>query len=172
MDVRETRGVGNNGISDKRLVGRVSRQRRVKVRRRMARMRLWRRAESIARLDTRSPAPHENLFDTPPALAYFATLQRIKTRHQTRVLDHERHELGGVATNVEELEAIVLDKLLKGSVGGDADAVAVGIAEGLAEGDKGLDVAAGADDLDDNVELRRRRLAGEAAEAGRDVRGR
>lgn len=54
-------------------------------------------------------------------------------------------------------------------MGGDADAVAVGVAQRLAEGDKGLDVAAGADNLDDNVERRRRRLAGLTAEAGRDV---
>lgn len=109
------------------------------------------------------------MLDASSPLAHLAALEGVKARHEPRILDHEGHELGGVAANVEELEAILLDKRLKRGVGGDADAVAVGVAQRLAEGDKGLDVAAGADNLDDNVECRRRRLSGLTAEAGRDV---
>lgn len=47
--------------------------------------------------------------------------------------------------------------------------MAVSSLEDLAKSHKGLHVAAGADDLDDDVEAGRRGLAGDAAEGGRDV---
>lgn len=170
MDMCKAGRVRNDGIGDKGPFCRVARHvLRRTTQRRIPRVRLRWRPCSISRLDARPPAAHENLFDTPSSLAHLAALERVKARHEPRVLDHEGHELGGIAANVEELEPVLLDKRLKRGVGGDADAVAVGVAQRLAECDKGLDVAAGADNLDDNVEGRWRRLAGLAAKAGWDV---
>lgn len=71
------------------------------------------------------------------------------------MLHHESHELGGITTNVEEVKAVLLDKGLKGGVGSNADAVAVGVLQYLPQGNEGLDITARADDLNDNVKARR-----------------
>jgi len=51
-------------------------------------------------------------------------------------------------------------------------AVTISVAEDLTEGDKRLDIASRADDLDDDVEFGGWCLAGEATQAWRDVRRR
>lgn len=129
----------------------------------------WRRSEPVSSFDTRPPAAHEHLLDTLAPLCNLAALQSIDTRHQAGVLDHEGHELSGVAPDAEELEAILLDERLKGRMGGDADSVAVCVLEDLAEGDKGLDVTSRANNLDDDVELRGRGLTRLATKTRGDV---
>lgn len=88
------------------------------------------------------------------------------------MFDHEGHELGWVSSDIEELEIIFLDKFLKGRVGSYADSMTVCFLEDFSQGDKRLDITSRTDDLDDNVELGRRGLAGETTETGRDVGGR
>lgn len=58
------------------------------------------------------------------------------------MLDHEGHELGGVAADAKELKLILFDKRLKCGMGGYANAVAVGIFQNLAKSNEGLDVTA------------------------------
>lgn len=88
------------------------------------------------------------------------------------MLHHEGHELGGVATNTEEVEVILFHEGLKDGVGGNANAVTIGVPQYLAQGDERLDIATRADNLNDNVEAGRRLLARLTAEARRNIGGR
>lgn len=135
-------------------------------------MRARRRSQPFTCLDTRPPAAKEDLLDALASFGDLAALEGVDAGHEARVLDHEGHKLGGVASDVEELELILLDKGLKGRMSGDAHAVAVGIFEDLSQGDEGLDVTPRSNNLDDDIELRRGRLSRLATKARRDVGGR
>src|SRR5699024_6930047 len=92
------------------------------------------------------------------ALANLAGPDRLQRGDHARVLDHEGHELRGVAANGKELETrLPLHEVPKRRVRGDADAVAVLLLEHLADLEERLDVAPRADDHDDDVEARLRR---------------
>lgn len=119
-----------------------------------------RRPQAITGFDARSPATHDNLFDALSAFGDLPSLQRVETGHQAGILDHEGHELGGISPNSKEFQAILLDKLLKGSVGSNSNAMAVRILKYLTERNEGLDIAARPHDLYDNIQPGWRSLAG------------
>jgi hypothetical protein len=85
------------------------------------------------------------------------------------MFDHEGHELSGVSSDAEELQTILLNEVLKSRMGGDANTMTVRLFQDLAEGNKGLDIAAGANDLDNNIELWWRVLTRSPTKAWRNV---
>lgn len=131
------------------------------------RPRCW--AEAIASLDTRAPAADKHGGYAFASLADLATLDGIESRHQTWVLHHERHEFGGVTSNTEELQPILLDKVLESRVSSDANPMAVCVLQDLAQSNERLDIAAGADNLNDNIQLGRRLLPGLTTETWRNI---
>lgn len=60
-------------------------------------------AGAITSLDARSPTALHHAGNLTSSLPYIAAAQGIKARHEAGVLYHERHQLGGIATDVEEL---------------------------------------------------------------------
>lgn len=124
-------------------------------------------AGAVAGLDAGAPSAQQHVPHVLAAAGDVAGAQAVDAGNEAGVLDHEGHELAGIAAEGKEFEAVVLDERLEGGVGGDAHAVAVALAQHLAEGDEGLHVAAGADDLDQDVERR-----GVGGELGREVGGR
>lgn len=167
--MRKTRRVRDNSIGNKRRLGRITRHIKGRVNWCILRMRSRSRTQPIPRLYAGSPAAHQDFLDALASLADLSALDGVEPRHEAWVLDHKGHELGRVAADAEELQAILLHKGLKRSMRGYANAVAVRLLEGLAEGHKRLDVAPRADNLDDDIQTRRGCLTGEAAEAGRDI---
>lgn len=111
-------------------------------------------AQAVAGLDAAAPAAIHDLRHLLPTLANITGLDALSVGQQARVADHVGHEGLGVTADAEELDALLLDKVLENGVGADADPVAVGAGEDLGNGDKGLDVAAGADNVDGDVEAR------------------
>lgn len=73
-------------------------------------------------------------------------------RHQAWVPHHKRHQLGRITADIEELETRMLNRFAKGEMCGETNAMTVGF-EDFAQRKEGLNVAAGADDLDDDVEF-------------------
>jgi hypothetical protein len=107
--------------------------------------------------------------NTLPSLAHFPASDGIEPWHEAGVLDHEGHEFGGVASNVEKFESILLHKFLKRSMCRYSNAMAVGIFEYLAQRDKWLNITSRTDDLDDDIELRGRGLARQTTQTRWDV---
>ena len=85
----------------------------------------WGRAQPFPRLNARSPAAEDNLLDALSPLGDLTVLQSVEARHEARVLDHECHELGGISTNAEEFQIILLNELLKDRMGSDTNPVAI-----------------------------------------------
>jgi hypothetical protein len=169
VNMRETRWVRDDGIGNERLCARVERRRMLQVQRLILLAgRRW-RSEAISRLDTRSPTALEDLLHPFSPLGDLAALQCIEAGHQAGILDHEGHELGRIAADAEELQSVLLDELLESRVSGNANPVAVRLGKNFAQGHEGLDVAARADDLNDDIKTRRRDLPRLTAEAGGDV---
>lgn len=129
----------------------------------------WWRTESVSSFDTRSPTPHKNFLNTFSAFAYFATCDGIKTRHETRVFDHECHQFSRVATNTEELETILLNKGLESRVSSYSDSMSVSVLENLSQSDKGLNISARSHNLDDDIEFGWWCLSGQTSQARRDI---
>ena len=59
-----------------------------------------------------------------------------------------------LSPNVEVLQAILFDKLLEGAMCGKTHSMVISIFEDEAKGDEGLNVSAGTDHLNDDVEGR------------------
>lgn len=57
---------------------------------------------SVASFVTRSPAALNVLRNISSSLRDITTHNTPKPGHQARILDHESHQFGGVATNTEE----------------------------------------------------------------------
>lgn len=171
VDVRKARGVGNDGVGDKGLLSLVSRQSSRKIKGLVATVWLEGWPGAVARLDARPPTPEQHFLNAPAPLADLAALESVNPGHESGVLDHEGHELGRIAPNAKELEVILENEVLEGCMGRDADAMAVVVLENLAKSDKGLDIAAGTDNLNDDVEGRRKIVrAGFGPQAGWQVR--
>lgn len=110
----------------------------------------------ISIIGARSPASIDDLSHTFFSLPNVAILERLQPWNQTRVLHHEGHQLGWVTANVEELEAVLLYKLLEGTVSREADSMPILVLEDLAEGNKWLYITTRAHHLDHNVQWKRR----------------
>ena len=171
VNMRKAWRVCDDGIGHKRSIACIARKILVRVESSTSGMRLWCRPKTIASFDTRAPAADQHLSDALTTLADLAILESIESWHQAGMLDHERHKLRGVSSYAEELEAVLLDEALKDGVGGDADAVAIGVPEDLAESDERLDITSRSNNLNDNIEFGWRRLSWFAAETGWDVAG-
>lgn len=101
--------------------------------------------------DTRAPAALEHLGHHPPLLLDVTGAQALHARDEPRVLHHVRHQVRGIAADGEELQPRRAHKVTEDAMRSDSHPVAV--AEELAaEGDKGLDIAAASNHLDDDVE--------------------
>jgi hypothetical protein len=131
-----------------------------------------RRSRAITGFDAGPPAAPENLFDALPALRNLSAGDGIESGHQSRVLDHEGHQLRRVAADAEELEPVLLDEFLKGGMRGNAHAMSVGVPQDLPEGHEWLYITSRSNNLYHDVELWRRRLPSLAAKTWRDVRRR
>lgn len=128
MDVCETGRIGNDGVGNER-----------------------NRGDGI-RLDTRRPAAMQHLLHHLALLLDVAGAEALHARDQGRVAHHVCHQLGGIATDGEELEAGSSHKRGEYIMGGQSYAMAV-LLELVAQRDERLYVAAATDDLYDNVEL-------------------
>lgn len=128
MDVCETGRIGNDGVGDE-----------------------WDRGDRV-RLDTRRPAAVQHLLHHLALLLDVAGAEALHARDQRRVAHHVRHQLGGIATDGEELEAGSSHERGKYIVSGQSYTVAV-LLKLVAQGDERLYVSAATDDLYDNVEL-------------------
>jgi len=109
-------------------------------------------SSAVAGLIARPPKSRHhtaNLFAPSPNVS---TPQRIEAGHQAGVLDHESHELGRIPTDIEEFEAVVLDKISEDGMGSKAHSMMVLLPEHLSKRNKGLCIAAGADDVYDDIE--------------------
>jgi len=109
-------------------------------------------SETVSCLDARPPCAAQNLGYAFSPLAHVAAAQRVKTRHQARIFDHEGHELGRVTANAEELQAILDDEVLEGRMCRQSHAMPVRRLQHLAQRDKGLYITPRSDDLYDDVE--------------------
>src|ERR1700760_774333 len=72
---------------------------------------------TITSLETGSPASTDHFCNASSACANVARPHCIKTRHEARIFHHERHELGGVTSNGEEFETILLHEFFEGWMG-------------------------------------------------------
>ena len=88
------------------------------------------------------------------------------------MLDHESHEFGGIAADAEKFQPILFDEPLEGGVRCYTYTVPVGVPQYLAQRNEGLDIAARAHDLYNNVQSRRWRLPRVATKTRRNVGGR
>jgi hypothetical protein len=163
MNMAKAGWIRDNSVGHKRPVPGVTRQRVPLIHGHVSLVWQRRDTHAVASLDTRPPAPRDNLLDLLAALLDIAALERVEARHQPGVLDHEGHQLRRVSADVEELEPILLDERPEVGVGRYANTVAVRVAEHLAQGHKGLHVASRSNDLDHHVQARRGCLAGQTA---------
>lgn len=171
MDMSEARRVSDDCISNKRLAPIIQQiQRRRRQIQRALLLRSRRRAQTIARLDAGSPAPDQHVRDALATPRHLAALDGIEAGGEARMLDHEGHELGRVAADAEELEAILLHEGLKGGMCCYTDPMAVGISQHLAQGHKGLDISPRAHDLNHDIQAGRGLLARLTTKTGRDIR--
>ncbi len=169
MDVGEARGVRNDSVGHERPDARCPGKHEALIDGFVSPVLGRSDAHAVAGLDAGAPASHEDLLDLLAAALDVAALEGVQARHQAGVLDHEGHQLSWVSADVEELEPVLLDKRFEVGMGGHSHAVAVCVAEDLAQGDEGLDIASRPDDLDDHIQARGWCLAGKTAETGGDV---
>lgn len=78
--------------------------------------------------------------------------QRAVAWQQAGVSNHERHQLLWVAANIEELKAMLLDKLLENAMGRYANSVTVIAVQNEAESDEWLHVSSGPNNLNGDME--------------------
>jgi len=169
VDVGKARGVRDDGVGHERPDARGSGEHEALVDGLVSPVLGRGDAHAVAGLDAGAPATHEDLLDFLAAALDVAALEGVQAGHEARVLDHEGHQLGGIAADVEELEPVLLDEGLEVGVGGNTHAVSVGVAEDLAQGNEGLNIASGPNDLDDHIQAWGRRLAGKTTQARGDV---
>ena len=96
----------------------------------------------------------ENFSHALASLAHVAGLQGLHPWNETRILNHEGHQLGRVAANIEKFQAVFLDELLKRPMCGQADAVAVCRFQYLPQSHEWLYVSSRSNDMYDDVEWR------------------
>lgn len=109
---------------------------------------------AIAHLEAGSPTPIEYLLHLPTSLLDRTTPNRAHIGKQPGILDHECHQLRGIATDMEELELSIEDKFSKSQMRGETDPMPMSL-EFLSQSDKWLNVPAGSNHLDDDVEMQR-----------------
>jgi hypothetical protein len=129
-------------------------------------------AEPVSRLDTRSPCAAQNLRNAFPPFPNVAASQCVEARHETRILDHERHELSGIAANAEELKSILDNEVFEVRVCCETYSVAVCLLEHYAERNKWLHISSRSNYLYDDVQGWGRVLSWCASEKFWDIRGR
>lgn len=104
------------------------------------------------RVDAASPATVQHLLNHLPLTFDVNLTETLHVGDQPGVLDHVRHEYGGVASDRIESEAGLPNKVLEHVMRCQTDTVAM-LLQFVAQSDERLDVAPAADDLDDDVEL-------------------
>lgn len=109
-------------------------------------------SSTISGLDTTPPTAFDHGCNLLATLAYIARSKCVKSRHETRILHHEGHELGRITTDAEEFQTIFEDKVLENRVGGEPDSVAVGPLKDFPEGDERLNITTRTDDMNDDVQ--------------------
>ena len=138
MQMSERRRIGNDSIGDKRL-GILP----------------FGPSNSIACFDTGPPTSFKHLANATSSFLHVAIEHCLDVGQQTRILDDKGHELLRIPANAEEFKAMAFHKRLKGRVSRDTHAMAV-LSETQADGNEWLNVAARADELDDNIHWRNR----------------
>jgi hypothetical protein len=109
MDMGKTRGVGDDAIGNKVFCSRP--------RARTASQGLGKVIIGSIIGSVTGPPAALNVFGNMFSLladisAHYAT----KARPQAGILDHEGHQLGGIAANAEEFQAMLLNKVLEGGM--------------------------------------------------------
>ncbi len=134
------RRVGNDDIGDEELIGVLDCGGRDGI------------AHAVASLDTAAPAAIDDFRHLITALANITGLDTRSIRQQTGISDHVRHESFWVTTNTKELDSLVFNEVLENGMGADAHPVVKrGLREALGNGNKGLDIATGANNVDGDV---------------------
>jgi hypothetical protein len=105
----------------------------------------------LINISTGFPAALQNLCNPLAPLSNVACFQRVHSWYQTRILDHERHQFSGIATNFEELKAIFLDELLERPMCRKADAVAIFVLQHTPQCNERLNVASRSNNMYDNI---------------------
>jgi len=123
--------VGDDSVGHKGSVPRISGKHKPLVQWLVPLVLRGRNAHAVAGLDTGPPAPKEYLLDLLTALLDITVLEGIQPWHKPRILDHERHQLGGISADVKELEPIFFNKGAEGGMSRQTDAVSVRVAENL-----------------------------------------
>lgn len=103
-------------------------------------------------IGARFPATLKYLSYAPTPLAYVVFFQRLHTWDQAWILDHERHQLGGVTSDFEEFQAIFLHEILKRSVRSQADVVTMVLLQLLTKCEEWLNIPPRSDNVYDNIE--------------------
>lgn len=109
---------------------------------------------AVAHLEAGSPTPIKHLLHLPTTFLNRTAPNRTHIWKQPRILDHEGHQLLWVPTDIEELQVGIEDEVSKGQVRGKSDPMAMRL-EFLPESDKWLNVSAGPNHLDNDVEVQR-----------------
>jgi hypothetical protein len=78
-----------------------------------------------SRLKARSPARVDNIAHDAPIPQDMAFPPRCELGHESRVLDHIGHQVDRTAFDIEEFDALTLDKFGKGAMCGQSNSVAV-----------------------------------------------
>lgn len=84
-------------------------------------------AGTVTRFVAAAPAAREDRLHFAATLGDGAAAESINTGDQALVLDHEGHELCGVAADAEEFEALLEDGVAEGEVGCEAHTVAASL---------------------------------------------
>ena len=106
--------------------------------------------DAFSGLEAGPPTPADHCADLLPPAADCAVQQRVHLGDQLRVLHHKRHELGGIAADVEELQAMLPHKVAEHQMGRESHAMAVSL-QRLADCNERLNVASGSDDVNHYV---------------------
>lgn len=150
--MREAWRVGNDSIGDKRTCRRHARLAISSCHPRFGRPVRCLCSGAVAGLVARPPEPRNHTAKLFAAPTNIPPAQCIEAGHQAWILDHECHELGRISANIEEFEAIVLDKTSEDWMGSKAHTVAISLREYFAQGNKRLCVATRADNVYDDIE--------------------
>lgn len=104
------------------------------------------------RVNARLPAPIKHFGNHLSLPLNVAAPETLQAGDQSRIADHVRHQLRGIAANREELQACIADEAIEDVVRSEAHSVTVSL-KFIAQSYKRLDITPTADYLDDDVQL-------------------
>ena len=139
--------VGNDGIGNEGSIGSNLISETLRIR--------YRDASSIARLEARPPATLYDGGHRFSPVSYILRIEGVLFGNQSRVLHHESHQFGRIATNAEEFQAIIDNEFSEDGMGGKPDSMAMMRLQPFAKGNEWLHISAGTDNMDHNVQSRK-----------------